>query len=150
MTQSPNNFFSDLLKQFSNPEHYMNMFKKMPNLDFNSFGSSMQKNSEALMKAGQIQSENIQAIARRYTEVLKNNAAEFAETAKEVMSSGNPELAMQRQSQYLKDASSNSLNQSKELFEMASKSMLESFDLFSKSVQECVVEAAPASSKKKN
>lgn len=150
MTQFPNNMFFDAFKQYADKDAYNNFFKNfnMNNFDAGNFTEMMQKNLDAMVKAGQISSENVQAIMRRVGEVAQRQYGEAVEATRDFMSSSNPEQALQKQQQYLKSATTNAINNSKEMFEMGAKSMMEVYDIFSRRYQENVDAAVQAQPKK--
>ncbi len=138
MTQSPNNMFSDMFKQFTDKDVFANWQKNfnLGNLDSASYMEAMQKNLDAMMKAGQISAENSQAIIKRLAEVVQKQVGEAIEVSKDFISSSNPEHALQKQQQYLKNATSNAINNSKEMVEMGAKSVMEVYDIFTKRMHE--------------
>ncbi len=138
MTQSPNNMFFDMFKQFTDKDFLTNWQKNfnLGNLDSASYTETMQKNLDTMMKAGQISAENAQAIMKRMAEVAQKQVGEAVEVSRDFISSANPEQALQKQRQYIKNATSNAINNSKEMVEMSAKSLMEVYDIFTKRMHE--------------
>jgi phasin family protein len=147
---SQNNFsnpFMDSFKQFMDKEFSMNMQKQFMNFDGSQFSEMAQKNIESLMRAGQVASENTQAILKRAAEIAQKNMTDTVESTRDFMTSANPEIAMQKQQNFVAESASKALNNQKEMFEMASKSTMEVFDIFTRNVKENM-EAASKNNKK--
>ena len=141
---SQNNFsnpFMDSFKQFMDKEFSMNMQKQFFNFDGTQFSEMAQKNMEPFMKAGQVASENTQAILKRAAEIAQKNITDTVESTRDFMTSANPEIAMQKQQNFMAESASKALNNQKEMFEMTSKSAMEVFDIFSRNAKENIESA---------
>ena len=138
MTQSPNNMFFDMFKQFADQDSLAKWQKNfsLGNLDAHNYTETAQKHLDAMMKAGQISAENAQAILKRIAEVMQKQMGEAVEASKDFMASSNPEQALQKQQQFLKNATSTAISNSKEMVEMGAKSMMEVYDIFTKKLNE--------------
>ena len=143
MTQSPQNPFADMFKQFADKDYFQNMQKQFMNFDMNNISEMAQRNMDTAMKASQIAVENGQAIMKRAAEISQRQISEAVEATRDFMASSNPELAMQRQQQFMKNSTSNMISNSKELAEMSTKSVMEVFDIFSKRMNENVEAVNP-------
>lgn len=124
---------------FSNPfmDMFNNMYKdKFMNMDGTS--DNMKKNADVMMKLGQMSLENSQAILRKTGEITQKNISDAVEATRDFMSSSNPEVAMEKQNNFVKEATAKAINNHKEIFEMASKSMFEAYDIFNKNLSETV------------
>ncbi len=110
----------------------MQNFQNMFNLDQFNYNEVMQKNIDAMTKANQITMENCQAISRRVAEIMQRNVGDMVEATKDIMSSQNPEQIMHKQQHFVKSMTNDSIAHSKEVVEMASKSVMEVYDIFSK------------------
>jgi len=149
MTQYNNAFF-DAFKQFADKDAFANFQKNFNfgNQDSSQYSELAQKNLDAMMKAGQISAENAQAIMRRVGEVVQKQLGEATEAVRDIMSSSNPEHAMQKGQQFAKNAATNAIHNSKEMVEMSSKSVMEVFDIYGKRFAENM-DTAVAQQKKK-
>lgn len=132
MTQSPNNMFFDFFKQFTNTDNMQNFSNNFSNLDYSNYAEIIQKNIDAMMKASQINLENSQAIAKRVGEIYQKHAGEFVEVSKDIMTCQNPEQAMQKHQDFVKETTNNVITNSKEVVEMTSKALMEVYDIFKK------------------
>jgi phasin family protein len=118
------------------------------NFETPNYSEAMQKNLDAMMKANQVSIENGQAIARRVGEIFQRNIGEAVEATREILSSQNPETAMQKQQDYIKNVTSEVVANSKEVVEMASKSVMEVYDIYSKSFSDNAAAVAQNTVKK--
>jgi phasin family protein len=131
-----NNVFQDIFKNFSNGDNMCGYNNPFFNFDAPNYNELMQKNLDAMMKAGQVSMENGQAIARRVAEIMQKQVGEIVEASRDIMSSQNPENALQKQQNFIKAATNNAIADSKEVVEMTSKSVMEVYDIFSKRATE--------------
>lgn len=131
-----NNQFFDFAKFFLNPENMINSLKNVPAVDFSSFANTVKNNAETLTAINQLTAESIQSLVRRSSEVFQKNASEMFEAIRETTTAGNIEQAASRQQQYIKSNFKNSLENAKELMDMASKSTMEIFEVMGKSMIE--------------
>lgn len=102
-----------------------------PQIDMNEVFSVYRKNLEAFSAANQIMSEGAQTIARRGAEFMRDNVEESLNATRELMTTNTPEKNAAKQAEYTKQAAQNSMNQFREVTEMATKSQFEAFDVLS-------------------
>lgn len=130
MTKNPFSF-EDLTKSWS----------EWKNFDWESWFSACRSNGEAFNEVNQAAAENFQAILRRQAELAQKNAEESLALLKDLFtSSSNPENALSAQAEYVRSSIESSLNNARELAEMASKSNIEVFDLANKRVSKMLAE----------
>lgn len=125
----------------------MSNFQNMFNYDPAHFNEVNQKNFDAMLKASQITMENSQAIARRVGEIFQRQVADSVEATKDLFSVHNPEQAMHKQQNFAKSFANDSIANSKEVVEMASKSVIEVYDIFTKRAAENLNSAKKATAK---
>lgn len=143
-----NPFFNqnnDFFKAFQNFPGFQNFQApqtfKTPAVDMNKFFTLQRKNIEAFSAATQALSEGTQAIARRGAEFVRDHVEEALNTSREVMAAGAaPDKAMEKQGDFAKSVIENTVDQLREVTEMATKTQFEAFDIlssrFSRSVEE--------------
>ena len=136
-----NNQFFDFMKSVFNPEHIMNSMKATPALDFSSFSNIVKRNAESFTAANQLAAESLQSITKRGAEVFQNNASEMFNVIRETAASKDLEQARARQQQYVKSFITNSINNAKELMDMAAKSNMEIFEVMGQTMAENVNKA---------
>jgi phasin family protein len=133
---------SDMYKGF-NPGNWLAMSGKlmenMPWLNntkqmFN-FSENM-KNVESYAQVHKISLESAQALLRRQAEVIQKHSTDIYKLMQNLVSSRNPEIAMQLQSEYVQMAFDALVADFKELAEMFSKSHIEHFEVLSNKVGE--------------
>ena len=131
---------------------FTDMFKNT--LDFNQMFSTQRRNIEALSAANQVVVEGVQAISRRQAEVMRSNVEDSLKASKDLMTSGTPETNMTKQADFAKSFFETSLQNLREITEMATKSGFEAFDVLNRRAAETLEEmskataSAPASKKK--
>lgn len=145
-----NNPFVDMYKQFMDKNEFMNMQKNFSNFDMSQCSDVMKQNMDATMKASQVSAQNTQAIMKRAGEIAQKQIGEAIEAGRDVTSSQNPEQAMQKQQQYISNLTSKSLANQREMLEMASKSIMEVYDIFSNKFNENMNNVSSSDSTKKN
>lgn len=120
-----NQFFS-FLKSFTNPELFTNTLNNFnPSLDLSSFTNNAKKNIEVLANANQIAAKNLQNIAKRSAEIFQAESANLLNNIKNMSSSEGPEQVASHQQQYLRSSIESSVNHSKEILDLFSKSSME-------------------------
>jgi phasin family protein len=134
MTQ--NNNFTDAMKMFINPDYLMNAMKQMPAPDFSHASESMKKNTKTLAVATQIATESAQSLIRRSAEIAQNHVTESLKVMQDMTSATNPEQAVARQQEFVKEAVENAIANTKEIIDMTSKSAMEMFHTLSARVSE--------------
>ena len=131
-----NKTYADFFKSFSD--------FKVPSVDFNNVFAIHRRNLEAFSAANQVVSEGFQAYARRQAEITQENVERTLEAAKELFSASTPEAGVAKQTQFAKDLLQRSVDNMRELSEMASKSNVEAIDLLSKRAVETIEEFGKA------
>ncbi len=124
---------------------YADFFKsfgefKVPQVDFNNVFAIHRRNLEAFSAANQVVSEGFQAYARRQAEIAQENMEKVLEAGKNVFSATSPEVGVAKQTEFAKDLLQRSVDNMRELSEMASKSNVEAIDLLSKRAVESIEE----------
>lgn len=144
------NPFADMMKQFS--EYKAPNFASMPNIDMNQMMSAGRKNAEACSAAGQAVAESCQTIARRQAELARAQVEKTLKTCKDMLVNGSPEINTSKQVELAKSMFESSLNNLREVSELATKSCFEAFDVLnrraSETIEEITSNVAPTSKKK--
>lgn len=135
-------------------KNYTDFFKafgefKTPNVDFNNIIAIHRRNLEAFSAANQVVTEGFQAYARRQAEIAQDNLEKSLAASKELFSAASPEVGVEKQTKFAKEMLQRSVDNLRELGELASKSNVEAIDLLSKRAVETIeelskVSAAPA------
>lgn len=131
-----NNPFLDNMKMFMDFQNLVPNMKNIPNFDMSNMLNMVKKNSETMSNIGQLTVENMQALARRNAEIAQKAGSDAFNAMKDIASSNNPENAMAKQQQYIKNAFENVISDTKELAEMATKSAMEVFNLIGNKINE--------------
>lgn len=146
-----NDFFkNDYFKNFQAFPGFQS-FKtpQVPQMDVNRMFTLQRKNMEAFSAATQAVNGSLQAIARRSAEFVRDNVEEALSTSREIMTGNTaPEKAAEKQSEFAKQSFQNSLEQIREVTEMASKAQFEAFDILSARFSRSIDEVKDLSSKK--
>jgi len=146
------NPFADMMKNFS--EYKTPSFGAMPTLDANRMMASGRKNAEACSAAGQAVMESCQAAVRRQAELARAQVEKTLKTCKDMLVNGSPEINTTKQVELAKTMYESSLNNLREVGELATKSCFEAFDILnrraSESIEEITGAATSTGSKKKN
>ncbi len=120
------------------------------NFDWEKAVNSSRQNAEAWGKAAKAASEGAQAIARRQLEIIQRQTEETSKFFANFASSKSPETALEQLTKAVKANADSLLSNSKELFEVASKSATEAAEIINKrlsaAISECMEEAANSSS----
>lgn len=132
------NQFFDFLKPMMNQQFFTNSMKDLPQMDFSSFTNMVKKNTESLTTTNQMISDNLQSIVKRSAEVFQNNANEMFQSLQQAVSAESPTQASVHQQEYIKNSFTNSINNTKEIMDMVSKSSMELFESVGKNVSEQV------------
>jgi phasin family protein len=148
------NPFADMMKQFS--EYKAPSFAAMPSVDVNRVLSSGRKTAEAYSAAGQAVAESCQAIVRRQAELARAQVEKTLKTCKDMLVNGSPEINTTKQMELAKSMFESSLNNLREVSELATKSCFEAFDVLNRRASESIEEmtseiggSASTSSKRK-
>lgn len=126
---------------------------QMPQMDLNKLFTLQRKNLEAFSAANKAMNEGAQAIARRSAEFFRDHMEDALSTSRDVVSGGSsPDKAAAKQADFTKSFVKNSVEQLREVSEMAAKTQFEAFDIlssrFSRSVEEAKDFTTPKSGKK--
>lgn len=121
---------------------FADMFKSA--LDFNQLFSTQRRNIEALSAANQVVVEGVQAISRRQAEVLRTNVEDTLKASKDLMTSGTRETNLTKQADFAKSFFETSLQNLREITEMATKSGFEAFDVLNRRAAETLEEMSKA------
>jgi phasin family protein len=144
------NPFADMMKQFS--EYKAPTFSQMPAFDMSKLATVSRKNAEAYTAAGQAMVESCQAISRRQAELARAQVEKTLKTCKDMLVNGSPEINTTKQVELAKTMFESSLNNLREVGELATKSCFEAFDICNRRASESIEEitgAASASTSKK-
>lgn len=147
------NPFADMMKQFS--EFKAPNLGAVPSVDVNQLLAAGRRNAEACTAAGQAVVESAQAIARRQAELARAQVEKTLKTCKDMLVNGSPEINTSKQIEFAKSCFESSLNNLREVGELATKSCFEAFDVLNRRASESIEEltssvSASSSGKKKN
>ena len=94
------------------------------------------KNAEALTAASQTLVEGVQTIARRQVELARAQVETALKSTKDTLVNGSPEINTTKQVELAKRLFETSLNNLREVTELATKSQFEAFDLLNRRATE--------------
>jgi phasin family protein len=133
---------SESYKNF-NPGNWMNMSGKMmenfpwlKNSQNNFNFSENMKNVEMFADMNKVSLESAQAMLRRQAEIIQKHSTEIYKLMQNMVSSPNPEAAMQLQAEFMQMAFDSLVSDFKELSEMFSKANLEHFEMTSSKISD--------------
>lgn len=136
MTNMPNfnDFFkADFFKPFT--EFKMPQMPQMPNfspVDMNSMFTAQRRNLEAATAAGKAVAEGAQAIYQRQAELVRQYTNDFLKASKDGFNPASPDAAVAKITDFTRTSFENSLQNLRELTEMATKSGYEAFDVLNR------------------
>lgn len=136
-----NNFF-DFTRSFTDSERMFDYIKRFHNVDFSSFSDLIRRNSEALTSANRVAAENMQSIVRRCAEIYQSNASRMFDTIREVVSSSDLEQAGARHQTYLRSFLDDTVNNTREIMDMVSRSSMEVFEILRRDASDDVANRA--------
>lgn len=137
-----NTQFLDLMKFYMNPEFYMSSVKNMPNIDFSSVTGTMQRAMNILLTTNQIATESMQNLLKKNSEMIQNNVNAVLSSTKEAMSSGDLKQANDCHQKCLKSIYETSMNNAKELANIAYESSAKILEAVNKNIAENVHHAS--------
>jgi phasin family protein len=108
---------------------------KLPGIDMHAIMEARRKDMEALAQANQIAYENLQALARRETEILHQTVAEW-QGAMAGMAGKSPAEMAAKGTELAAQAFGRALANMRELAEMATKSQAQTYDVLNRRFQE--------------
>lgn len=144
-----NTQFLDMMKSYMNPEVYMSSIKNIPNVDFSSVTGTMQRAMNIFTTTNQIAVESMQALIKKNSEILQSNVNNIVNSTKEAMNSGDIKQATDCHQQCLKSIYETSINNAKELANIAYESSAKILEAVNKNVAENVHQTAENVQKKK-
>jgi phasin family protein len=136
--------------QFAQQNPFAEQFKsfgefKTPDFDMNRLLTFSRRNAEAFSAAGSMVVESMQSVSRCQAESVRNNVEEMLKTAKEMMSSGSPEINTTKQAELAKSLFETSFKNMREASELMTKSMFEASDVLNKRAAESLEEISSMS-----
>lgn len=132
------NPFADMMKQFS--EYKAPNFASAPKFDMSQIMTAGRKNAEACSAASQAMAESCQSIARRQAELARAQVEKTLKTCKDMLVNGSPEINTTKQVELAKSMFESSLNNLREVSELATKSCFEAFDVLNRRASETIEE----------
>ncbi|WP_253308438.1 MULTISPECIES: phasin family protein [unclassified Rickettsia] len=144
-----NTQFLDMMKSYMNPEAYMSSIKNIPNVDLSSVTGTIQRAMNIFTTTNQIAIESMQTLIKKNSEILQSNVNNIVNSTKEAMNSGDIKQAADCHQQCLKSVYETSINNAKELANIAYESSAKILEAVNKNVAENVHHAAENVQKKK-
>jgi phasin family protein len=132
----------------------MNMWNVSPNhnKDFNfnidKITQDFFNSIEDLSEIGHVVSENSQALLRRNGEILQKHANQFYQLIKDVSTCTDPEAALAKQTNFMKQSFEHFLENSKEMAEIHTKNAMEIYEMVSKKIAANIDLVSPKDAKK--
>ncbi len=129
---SKNPFFENWMK--SGPTH--SAFPKIPHVPFGmkEVMESIRKSIQACTEAQQVAAQSLQAIRQRQTEIMSQMVQDSSAVAKQVMDEGTPEEKIARSAELIRDAYEKTVNNYREVGDIASKSAREAMDILNERI----------------
>jgi phasin family protein len=136
------NPYADMMK-------YWGDFTKTPQMpasfDINQVMHVGRKNAEAATAAGQTFVESFQTIARRQAELTRSQVESALKTTKDMLvNNGSPEINTSKHIEFAKRQFETSLNNLREVSELATKAGFEVFDVINRRASQTIEELAGA------
>ena len=125
---------------------YSNYFKNFqnnfqtPSFDVSSAIAQHRKNLEALTAANQAFTQGAQKIATKSAEFLRDHVEQSLNASRDLLTNQTPDTNNAKRSQYSRDAVTNSVNQLREIFELATKTQFEAFDILNRRMTQSLQE----------
>lgn len=117
------NPYNDMMKMFTD--------YKMPAANFNDWFAISRRNFEAAAEVNQVLAEGAQAIAKRSAELMQSAIEEYLTSTRDMLAAGTPEANAAKAADNVKAAVENSINNAREISEIASKSASDAFKVIS-------------------
>ncbi|WP_341764483.1 phasin family protein [Candidatus Tisiphia endosymbiont of Beris chalybata] len=111
--------FLEMMKNFMNPEFYINSLKSLPATDFSTMSETISKSAKIMSTTTQIAAEALQAMIQKNSEAFQVGTTNMLDSAKEAMSSGDIKQVRDFQQKYFKFACETSINNAKDFASMA-------------------------------
>lgn len=128
------NYFSDFFKSFSDMSNF-NSF------DWDKAIAESRRNVQVFSDASKSAAEGAEAIIRRKAQVAQKYAEDMSKLLKDSVSSAkSPEKIITQNADFTKSTIESAIADSREIFEMASKSTSETFDVINSRISESLVE----------
>jgi phasin family protein len=149
--------FQDMAKNFQSFPAFSAMqnskTSQFPQVDVNKLLTLQRKNVEAMAEVGKAFGEGAQAIARLSTEFFRDSVEEALGASRDLIASASaPEKAAAKQGEFAKSVVKSSVEQLREVSEVAAKTSFEAFDIlsnrFNSSIDEAKNIASTTASKK--
>lgn len=137
-----NTQFLDLMKSYMNPEVYMSSIKNMPSIDFSSVTGTMQRAMNILLTTNQIATESMQALLKKNSEIIQNNVNTILNSTKEAANSKDFKQVSECHQKCLKSIYETSVNNAKELANIAYESSAKILEAANKNISENVHHAS--------
>ena len=132
-----------------NPSAFAENFRNM--FDMNQFTNTYRRNVETVTAISQSIMEGAQAMARRQTELTQSNAQTLMSATRDMMSNTSaPETNISRQANLAKTMMECTLNNVREITEMATKCNVEAFSKLQERASESLEELSNAGAKAAN
>ncbi|WP_375326369.1 phasin family protein [Candidatus Tisiphia endosymbiont of Nemotelus uliginosus] len=109
----------EMMKNFMNPEFYINSLTNLPAMDFTSMSETISKSAKIMSTTSQIAAESLQSMIQKNSEAFQTGTMNMLNSAKEAMSSGNLNQIRDFQQKYFKFACETSINNAKDFANMA-------------------------------
>lgn len=148
MAEKSNPFFADYSKMMAefDPKKMMDEFTKMTKtfevskVDFDSLIELQKKNFDAITAANQVAVEGCQALAKRQAEMLQQGLEEVSKMIESFSKIDNPQAVAVAQADMLKASFVKSVDNTRELAELVTKSNAEASDAINTRVVEALDE----------
>lgn len=109
---------------------------KLPNVDVEALVAAQRRNIEAVTAATTAATDGYKELAARQAEIMRGAVDEYVSTMREVMSAKDPKASAAKQVEFAKSAFEKSVDQTRELTDIATKANAQVFDVLNKRVSE--------------
>jgi phasin family protein len=113
---------------------YMKMWSdfQSPNFDVNKVFNIGRRNAEAFSAAGSVVAESVQRLSRHQAESTRAQVEQVLKAAKDMMTSGSPEINTTKQAELAKQMFQTSMDNFREMSELMTESMFAASDVISR------------------
>ena len=109
---------------------------QFPGFDVESLVAAQRKNLEAFTQANQLAVEGVQAVARRYVELIRQSVEEASAALKEMTQPGAPEERFAKNAEMAKHAFEKGVANAREIVELMTKANTEALSVIQKRATE--------------
>ena len=113
----------------------------LPTVDVDALIAAQRRNVEALTEANQVAADGVKSFATRQTDIVRGVFDDYAKAMNALMGVGDPQTGAVKQAELAKASFEKSLDNARELAEIATETQAKTLDVLNKRVAESLDEA---------